>query len=63
MSVYCASNLIEVEVPENLSSDALRDYVEDKLNDHLPEVHKGSSFEYPMEGQIEGDEETFDLKG
>jgi hypothetical protein len=61
--LYCASNEIEVEAPDNLEGDDLRDYVQAELNRALPKVHQGSDFEFPMEFQLDGDDFTTDLKG
>ena len=58
---YCASNMVEVEVPKELEGDELHYYVQMLLKTNLPEVHNGSSFEFAMDAQLEGEEETFDI--
>ena len=70
---HVASKEIEVEVPDSLASgtdnpslasrDAIRDFVQDSLNKELPEVHEGSSFEFPTGFQLDGDDLETDLKG
>jgi hypothetical protein len=68
---HVASKEIEVEVPdslqsatsENLERDAIRDFVQNSLNEKLPEVHEGSSFEFVTGFQLDGDDFETDLKG
>jgi hypothetical protein len=61
---HVASKEIEVEVPDSLlEKDAIRDFVQDSLNEELPEVHEGSSFEFPTGFQLDGDDFETDLKG
>jgi len=59
--MFMASNEIEVEVPGHLTGEELCDYVGDLLDEHLPEVHEGSEFEFPCWAQIDGDAEIIDL--
>lgn len=60
---FAASKEIEVEVPDGLDREAVRDHVQKSLNENLPEVHEGSAFEFPMSFQLEGDDFETDLKG
>jgi hypothetical protein len=58
---FTCSNQLEVEVPEDLSGDDLGYFVQKKL-DVLPEVMgEGIKLEFPVEFQVEGDDEQWDL--
>ncbi len=63
---FTASKKIQVEVPANLAearpnSAELGYHVQKTLNCKLPEVHEGSSFEFPTGFQIVGSIEEWDL--
>lgn len=60
---FCASKAIEVEVPDRFSyEDGLEDYVRSMLDANLPEVHEGSSFEFPTGFQVENSDHVVDLR-
>ena len=70
---HVASKQIEDEVPDSVLQklpapgrdcmSEVRDFVQASLNQHLPEVHEGSCFEFPTGFQLEGDDFETDLEG
>lgn len=58
---FVASKSIEVEVPDGLDQDQVRDFVQEKLNKDLPEVLEGSTFEFPTGFSLPGDDFETDL--
>ncbi len=66
---HVASKQIEVEVPDSSDlvtedgREKVRGIVQDSLDLDLPEVHEGSSFEFPTGFVLEGDDFEVDLKG
>ncbi len=58
---FQAENIVQVEVPDNLVGDGLRDAVQESLEKSLPEVMEGASFMFAISGCVNGDEEEFEL--